>query len=108
MTRLLFAICLFGQLLLPSFTFLHSGWTGKKACSSVLSALTERQMQFWEDVEEGLDDIENFYAKKGQDIDRIRQFGKRCVSCDPCSHFSASVYFLSVQSTLQSNNTGVY
>ena len=42
-----------------------------------LSALTERQMQFWEDVEEGLDDIENFFKKKGQDIDRIRQFGKR-------------------------------
>ncbi|KAG7370292.1 aspartyl/asparaginyl beta-hydroxylase-like dioxygenase [Nitzschia inconspicua] len=35
-------------------------------------------MQFWEDVEEGLDDIESFYRKKkGQDIDRIRQFGKR-------------------------------
>jgi hypothetical protein len=39
--------------------------------------LTERQVQFWEDVEDGLDDIENFYAKKGQAIDRIRQFGKR-------------------------------
>ena len=36
-------------------------------------------MQFWEDVESGLDDIENFYAKKGQSIDRIRQFGKRLV-----------------------------
>jgi hypothetical protein len=34
-------------------------------------------MQFWEDVEDGLDDIENFYVKKGQAIDRIRQFGKR-------------------------------
>ena len=45
--------------------------------STPLSALTERQMQFWEDVEDGLDDIENFYAKKGQSIDRIRQFGKR-------------------------------
>jgi hypothetical protein len=45
--------------------------------SSSLSALSERQMQFWEDVEAGLDDIENFYAKKGQSIDRIRQFGKR-------------------------------
>ena len=45
--------------------------------STHLSALTERQMQFWEDVEDGLDDIENFYAKKGQSIDRIRQFGKR-------------------------------
>ena len=37
-------------------------------------ALTERQLQFWEDVEEGLDDIENFFAKKGQRIDRIRKF----------------------------------
>jgi hypothetical protein len=34
-------------------------------------------MQFWEDVEEGLDDIEEFYAKKGQNIERIRDFGKR-------------------------------
>ena len=34
-------------------------------------------MQFWEDVDEGLDGIENFYAKKGQDIDRIRTFSKR-------------------------------
>ena len=39
--------------------------------------LTIRQVQFWEDVESGLDDIENFYKKKGQSIDRIRQFGKR-------------------------------
>jgi hypothetical protein len=37
-------------------------------------------MQFWEDVDKGLDDIEAFFAKKGQDIDRIRQFTKRCVS----------------------------
>jgi hypothetical protein len=42
-------------------------------------ALSERQMQFWEDVDKGLDDIEAFFAKKGQDIDRIRQFTKRCV-----------------------------
>lgn len=44
---------------------------------SFLQALTDRQMQFWEDVEDGLDDIEEFYWKRGQDIDRIRQFGKR-------------------------------
>jgi hypothetical protein len=44
---------------------------------SGLHALTERQMQFWEDVEEGLDDIEQFYAKQGESIERIRQFGKR-------------------------------
>ncbi|CAJ1959408.1 unnamed protein product [Cylindrotheca closterium] len=34
-------------------------------------------MQFWEDVDEGLDGIESFYAKQGQDIDRIRTFSKR-------------------------------
>ena len=53
--------------------------TRKTYSLSPLYALTERQMQFWEDVESGLDDIENFYAKKGQSIDRIRQFGKRLV-----------------------------
>jgi hypothetical protein len=42
-----------------------------------LAALSERQMQFWEETEEGLDDIEDFYAKKDQDIDRIREFGRR-------------------------------
>jgi hypothetical protein len=50
-----------------------------RAFSTASYALTERQMQFWEDVDKGLDDIENFFAKKGQDIDRIRQFAKRCV-----------------------------
>lgn len=39
-----------------------------------LNALSERQLQFWEDVEEGLDDIESFYNKSNQSIDRIRQF----------------------------------
>ena len=54
------------------------GSIGSSSASSlVLSALSERQLQFWEDVEDGLDDIENFYAKKGQSIDRIRQFGRR-------------------------------
>jgi aspartate beta-hydroxylase len=33
-------------------------------------------MQFWEDVEDGLDDIEAFYARRQQDIDRIRQFAQ--------------------------------
>lgn len=45
--------------------------------SSCLSALTERQMQFWEDVDEGLVDIEQVYVSRGEDIDRIRTFGKR-------------------------------
>jgi hypothetical protein len=44
--------------------------------TSALSALTERQMQFWEDVEDGLDDIEAFYKARGIDIDRIRTFGR--------------------------------
>ena len=42
-----------------------------------LHALTERQEQFWEDVEDGLDDIERFYREKGENIDRIRRFGMR-------------------------------
>jgi hypothetical protein len=42
-----------------------------------LSALTERQMQFWEDVEDGLTDLESFWAKQGLDVDRIRTFAKR-------------------------------
>ena len=47
------------------------------AATTRLNALTERQLQFWEDVEEGLDDIEAFWDKKaGLDIDRIRTFGK--------------------------------
>lgn len=33
--------------------------------------------QFWEDVEEGLNDISDFYATRGENIDRIRQFGMR-------------------------------
>jgi hypothetical protein len=52
-----------------------------RAPSTASYALSERQMQFWEDVDKGLDDIENFFEKnKGQDIDRIRQFTKRYVS----------------------------
>ena len=42
-----------------------------------LCALTERQIQFWEDVAEGLDDIEQYYKDaKNQDIARIRGFAK--------------------------------
>lgn len=43
---------------------------------SVRFALTERQQQFWEVVENGLDDIEERYKSKGENIDRIRQFGR--------------------------------
>lgn len=37
-----------------------------------LFALTERQLQFWEDVEAGLDDVEKVYGE----IPRIRKFGQ--------------------------------
>lgn len=37
-------------------------FTSSSSCSVTMQALTERQMQFWEDVDEGLDDIENFYG----------------------------------------------
>jgi hypothetical protein len=55
--------------------------SGKRLCipsssCTQLMALTDRQMQFWEDVEDGLDDIEDFYNKQGANIDRIRQFGR--------------------------------
>jgi len=39
--------------------------------------LTQRQLQFWEDVEEGLVGIESFYAKQGYSMDRIKTFCKR-------------------------------
>ena len=42
-----------------------------------LHALTERQEQFWEDVEDGLDEIERHYRAQGGNIDRIRKFGMR-------------------------------
>ena len=48
--------------------------------SSILFAtaqLTPRQLQFWEDVEEGLVGIENFYAKQGESMERIKSFCKR-------------------------------
>jgi len=52
--------------------------TTTRTATQKLKALTERQQQFWEDVETGLNDIESFYKnQKGQDIDRIRLFGKR-------------------------------
>lgn len=51
--------------------------SSKDAKTWRLNALTERQMQFWEDVDDGLDDLERFWAKQGQDIDRIRTFAKR-------------------------------
>ncbi|CAB9512285.1 Aspartate beta-hydroxylase domain-containing protein 2 [Seminavis robusta] len=50
---------------------------GSSRGSTSLAALSERQQQFWEDVESGLDDIADFYqSKRNLDIDRIRLFGK--------------------------------
>ena len=34
-------------------------------------------MQFWEDVEDGLDEIESAYEEEGLGIERIRDFVKR-------------------------------
>jgi hypothetical protein len=41
-----------------------------------LFALTERQMQFWEDVEEELDEMEK-HGTDSQQIQRIRLFERR-------------------------------
>ena len=45
--------------------------------------LTDRQLQFWEDVDEGLNDIESFWEKKNQNIDRIRLFALRYENASP-------------------------
>jgi hypothetical protein len=66
--------------LTPSHAFAPVALKAPSTATS-LSALTERQMQFWEDVDTGLNDVEAFYKQsKGLTIDRVRQFAKRCVS----------------------------
>ena len=45
-------------------------------CTSSLN-LSPRQLQFWEDVDDGLVDIEQFYEAKGQSMERIRTFCER-------------------------------
>lgn len=77
------------------FTAIHGGLaTTSSPPPSCLAALTERQQQFWEDVESGLDDVEDYYLnQKGLDIDRIRQFGRRCVAK---SFFSVLFYLISL------------
>jgi len=76
--KLLFAFCLCeGNLALVNTL---PGWRKTSVLgyrNVCLDALTERQEQFWEDVEEGLDDIENYYKKRGGNINRIRRFGMR-------------------------------
>ena len=47
--------------------------------TTIKKQLTDRQLQFWEDVDEGLDDIESFWEKKNKNIDRIRLFALRYV-----------------------------
>ncbi len=39
--------------------------------------LSSRQLQFWEDVEDGLVDVEKFYESRGQSMHRIRTFCER-------------------------------
>ena len=48
--------------------------------TTVKKQLTDRQLQFWEDVDDGLNDIESFWEKKNQNIDRIRLFALRYVN----------------------------
>jgi len=43
----------------------------------LFATLTDRQLQFWEDVEEGLNDVADCYASRGENIDRIRRFAMR-------------------------------
>jgi len=59
-----------------AFTAVTTTPVGSTRMSTASHALTERQMQFWEDVEDGLKDIEGFYSKQGENIDRIWQFTK--------------------------------
>lgn len=76
-----------GSTSVPSMSTTDSNsWDHHSSCSSTRRsqlvlrqfALTERQMQFWEDVDEGLNDIEAFFlSSKGMDIDRVRRFAKR-------------------------------
>lgn len=42
-----------------------------------LGALTERQIQFWNDVEAGLNGLENHWKNRGQDVNRIWTFTER-------------------------------
>lgn len=57
----------------------HAFQTGIRSTArcTALNALTPRQLQFWEDVDDGLFDIEKFYEDKGQSMERIRTFCAR-------------------------------
>jgi len=55
-----------------------------KKWQGTLHVLTERQMQFWEDVDDGLKDIEQYYrSEKNMDIDRIYAFAKSAQKISP-------------------------
>jgi hypothetical protein len=55
----------------------NAGTRQRRFHTTCLKALTNRQLQFWEDVDEGLDEIASFVGKDGQNIERIRQFCRR-------------------------------
>jgi len=67
-------------LLANAAAFVPSTLKNRQVCrfpessSSALDALTERQMQFWEDVGDGLNDVETVYNEDGLSIERIRAF----------------------------------
>lgn len=54
-----------------------------EAAKTSIYALTERQMQFWEDVEDGLDEIESAYEGEGLGLERIRDFVKSASGAIP-------------------------
>jgi len=64
----------------------HTGWTRRAqyaGTSTIVGALSERQLQFWEDVEEGIEPIESFYKQNtsnnsSEETDRVRTFMKSC------------------------------
>lgn len=48
------------------------------SCSTAIAALSPRQLQFWEDVEDGIDDVAKYYeTENGQDMVRVREFCSR-------------------------------
>jgi hypothetical protein len=60
-----------------AFISKHSSVGQRSNTSLQLQALTERQLQFWEDVDDGLKEIEEYYKdEKNMDIDRIFSFAK--------------------------------
>ena len=52
-------------------------YASSKSALLATKQLTPRQLQFWEDVEEGLVGIEKFYEKQGESMERINTFCKR-------------------------------